>query len=229
MAAPTIDRINDIFRKDSFWSQWMLRYTFGELLGIGSAAVICRLLLVEFSDVIIDYPSYVTSFVLAMSGLAEGWIIGYLQWRSLSKLVANLGKRVWVLITMISMITGWLLIIPPAIFFISFFIDFSMEGRFYTFVSTAIMGLSFGGIVSAGQYFVLKKFYNNSLVWIPANVIGWMVSFLVVYLTLALMKHTHNPLVNILLMIMACIVSGIIQGVLSGLSLRLIMSSRKAG
>lgn len=225
---PVIKRVSEIEHKGRFWYQWIVKYSLGELLGIGAAAVTCRLLLFEVSDVIAQSPSYVTPLVLAISGLAEGWIIGYLQWKSLSKLVADLGKVVWVVVSIVSMIIGWLLIIPPAIFFISIFIDFSLEREFYTFLSTAVMGLSFGGIVGMGQYFVLRKFYKNSLIWILANAIGWMLSFLLVYLSLAVMKQTHSILMNILLIIIACILSGMVQGIVSGLALRSIMSIKRS-
>jgi hypothetical protein len=35
-------------KKEKFWYHWILNYSLGELLGIGAAAVIGRLLFVEF-------------------------------------------------------------------------------------------------------------------------------------------------------------------------------------
>ena len=227
MEASAVNSLNELSLKKRFWYHWILKYSFAELLGIGAAAVICRLLLVEVSDAITNSPAYVIPLVLGIAGLAEGWIMGYIQWRSLSKLVAHPGKTIWIVTTIIAMIIGWLLVIPPATFFISFFVDFSLEKEYYTFLSTAFIGMLFGGIVGLGQYFVIRRSYKKSLAWILANAFGWMVSFLVVYVSLVIMKDMHNMMINILLMVIACVLSGMIQGVISGLALGSIMSIKK--
>ena len=211
-----------------FWIKWILNYSIGELLAIGVATTIGRLVFVEFSDEISRSPAFVTPLVLVAIGLTEGWVIGYLQWRSLSRLVIDFKRRSWVYVTMIATTLGWVIVIPPTILLVSFFVDFGLANRYYSILYAALAGVCFGSIMGLGQYFILKRFYNNALVWLVSNAIGWMLSFLVVYFCLSFLDRGNSFLYNFALLGFACVLSGLSQGLVTGTALHFLMSVRNA-
>ncbi len=200
----------------------MLIYSFGEVLGIGAAATIGRFLFIGFSTSIAQ-SSALFFFVLVMSGAAEGIIIGYVQWKSLSRLLVDFHPAIWIIITSLAAITGWLLILPPSVVFISFFSTLKLINAYYSILYAALAGMAFGGIIGIPQYFIIKRFYNKAFVWIMANALGWMLSFITVYLALLLLSHSTSLLLNFLIIILSCALSGLIQGILTGSALHFSM------
>lgn len=209
-----------------FWIKWILNYSVGELLAIGVATTVGRLVFVELSDEIADSPTFVTPLVLIAIGLVEGWVIGYLQWRSLSRLVINFQSAAWVYTTMIATTVGWVLIIPPTILLVAFFVDFGLATKYYSVLYAALAGGSFGSIIGIGQYFILRRFYNNGLVWVFSNAAGWTLSFLVVFFCLSFLDRANGFLYNVSLLSLACVVSGLSQGLIIGTALHFLMSVR---
>lgn len=208
-----------------FWFKWMLNYSFGELLAIGAAAMIGRFLFINISNTPIT--TFTTVSILIIAGAAEGFIIGCIQWKSLSKVLLHFKAVPWIIITTLSAVVGWLLVLPPAIMLISFLTRFSLISNYYSIVYTALVGISFGALMGVPQFFIIKKFYKNALVWIFANVLGWMLSFLIVYTAMSMLSETSSLIYNLFLIIISCVLSGLVQGVVTGTSLHFLMTVKK--
>ncbi len=208
-----------------FWYKWMLNYSFGELLAIGIATIIGRFLFTGTSNTVLT--PFTTFVILIIAGTTEGFIIGYIQWKSLSKVLLHFKAIPWIATTTLSAIAGWLLILPPALMLISFLSKFSLISDYYSILYTALLGMSFGGLIGIPQFFLIKKFYRNALVWILVNVFGWMFSFLIIYLAMSMLVDAASFIYNLALIIIACVLSGLIQGVVTGTSLHFLMSVKK--
>jgi hypothetical protein len=169
----------------------------------------------------------ITPILLIIAGTVEGCIIGYLQWKSLAKLVVNFEPSPWILTTIVSTVVGWLLVLPPAILFISFLTKFSILDNYYSILYIMAVGLAFGGIVGIPQFFIIRKYYRNAIVWIFANTLGWMLSFLIVSASFSMFNYFSVFIYNAVLMVMACVLSGFVQGIVTGTSLHFSMSLRK--
>lgn len=68
-----------------FWFKWMLYYSFGELLAITAAAIIGGFLFIDFSNR--PLTPFTTIAILVIAGASEGLVIGYIQWKSLSRVL----------------------------------------------------------------------------------------------------------------------------------------------
>lgn len=210
-----------------FWYKWMLNYSFGELLGIGAAAVIGRFLFLEFSNISASSTTLITFIILVIAGAAEGLIIGYVQWKSLSKILLHFKPTLWILITTISTIAGWLLILPPAVMVISFLSKFTLISNNYSILYTALAGMTFGALIGIPQFLILKKFYKNAYAWIVANTIGWMLTFLIIYTAMSLLTNATSFVYNMSLIVISCMISGLVQGIVTGTSLHFLMTIKK--
>ena len=210
-----------------FWVKWMLKYSFGELMAIGAAATLGRFLFMDFSKHSPLNTSVITFIILVSAGALEGLIIGFVQWKSLSKVIRHFKLAPWMAVTTISAIAGWLLILPPAVMFISFLSKFSMITNYYSIIYTVVVGMSFGGLIGIPQFFIIKKYCTKSLVWIFANAIGWTFSFLIIYTAMLMFNYTTSLLYNLFLIMMSCMLSGLVQGFITGTSLHFIMSVKE--
>lgn len=211
----------------SFWQKWIVNYSLGELIGIGIAASIGRFLFFTFPDSSVISQSALTVIILVIAGVSEGYILGYIQWRSLSKIVPGLMPVLWIFVTTFSALAGWLFILPPGVMFIAFLSKISLISTYSSYVYTMIVGAAFGGLIGFPQFFIIRKYFKNAGVWIVSNTVGWMLSFLIVYSALMLFNYTTSLTQNFFLIALACILSGSVQGVVTGTSLHFLMSIRK--
>ncbi len=212
--------------EQKFWYTWMLNYSFGELLGIGAAAIIGRFLFLNFSTTSSSSQSAITMIILVIAGTTEGLIIGFIQWRSLSKLIQDFKPIPWVATTTLPTIAGWLLILPPAVVFLSFLTKIAFINNSYSILYSVFVGMAFGGLIGIPQFFIIKKYYKKAMVWIIANAISWAISFLIIYLALSMFSGP-SFVYNLFLIVVACMFSGLVQGIVTGTSLHFLMSIRQ--
>lgn len=211
----------------SFWRKWILNYSFGELIGIGIAAAIGRFLFFTFPESSAVSQSTLTVIILFFAGIAEGLILGYIQWKALSRIVPSFRPGLWIFVTTFSALAGWLFILPPGVMFIAFLSKISLISTYSSYVYALILGCAFGGLIGTPQYFIIRKYFKNAAVWIVSSAVGWIASFLIVYSALLLFNYTTSAVQNFLLVALACILSGLIQGFITGTSLHFLMSIRK--
>lgn len=220
--------MNNRIYGNRFWLRWILNYAFGELLVIGAATAFGRLVLIELSDFIDQSPALVVWLLLATVGVAEGWTIGYFQWHSLNRLLVCFKSRPWIFATIAATTIGWLVIMPPSIFLMAFFVDFHLINKYYSVLYALFAGTAFGGIIGIVQYLILRRYYNNAVIWIFSNILSWMFSFFVICQGVSMLSSGHTLTYNLMIMVFACIFSGLAQGLVTGISLHFLMSMKKA-
>ena len=203
----------------------MLFYAIGELLAIAAAAAIGSFLFVDLPGKPLSH--FQTMVLLGIAGCAEGLIIGWIQWKSLSKVLLHFRPVKWIATTTLSAVAGWLLILPPAIMLLAVLAKFSLINNSYSLFYTALLGVAFGALMGAPQFFYLKKFYNNAFVWIFANVLGWMCSFLIIYLSISMLANSDFFIFRVSVILLACVLSGLIQGLITGTCLHFAMSVKQ--
>lgn len=213
-----------IYKK--FWFQWVMNYSIGGLMGIAAAAAIGRIMFMNLSNSNGDYTSVFPFTILLIAGAAEGFIIGYTQWKSISLLATHFKPFPWILTTTIAVIIGWLSILPPTVVFISFLSSFDLISDYHSVFYTGLAGLAFGGMISTPQFFIIRKYYHHAEAWIIANAMAWMLSFMVLYTALSVFSYTTSFIVNVLVIIFSCILSGAIQGIIIGTFLHLVMVTK---
>jgi len=211
-------------KETQFWYRWIWSYSLGELFGIGAAAVISRLLVIEYLHTSSGVSTALTTVVLIIAGATEGVIIGYIQWRSLSKLISDFKPKPWMAATTAGAIAGWVFILPPSVMIIFFFSNFFSVVNQNAVFLTLLAGTAFGGVIGMAQYVLIRKYFYNAMIWILANTIGWSLSFLLVYFSISFFT---TSLYNVIFIITACLLSGFMQGGVTGVAVHFRMSIKK--
>ncbi|MHB0923567.1 MAG: hypothetical protein ACYC3H_06350 [Bellilinea sp.] len=81
------------------------------------------------------------------------------------------------------------------------------------------MGLVGGLILSYYQWRVLRKHVYGSRVWLPANMLGWMLGMPLIFWGIDMAQKITDPAPQILLMVGVLLVTGAIVGAVHGVSL----------
>jgi hypothetical protein len=209
------------------WKKWIFKYSLGELIGIGVAAAIARFLFLSYPQSEKISGTVLNVIILMIAGISEGLIIGYIQWRSLSKLVSDFPPLLWMFITTFATLAGWLFVLPPGIMLIAFLAKISLISTNNSILYTLLIGVIFGGMIGIPQFLIMRKYFENAIIWVLSNAVGWMMSFLIIYSSLLLFQYTRSFLIDLLLIVSACVLSGFIQGMITGYALHFLMSVKE--
>jgi hypothetical protein len=165
-----------------FW-RWTITCGIAEFLGIALAALWWVLV-----DRLEPEPDRLAMqlFMLALkgcSGIIEGAILGYAQATVLRRGYPALSRRGWTAATMILAFIGWVLGSAPSIFTaVNGGTSVSIEPSItQVMLFAALFGLAVGAAFGGAQWLVLRRAARRAYLWVPANMVAWMVALPVIY------------------------------------------------
>lgn len=198
----------------NFIQKWILNCSLGEFLGIFCAAA-----LAVIGNHFIGEPNDMTAkillFLIALaSGMCEGTLLAYFQYRVLRHILPNLKFKQWWQYTIIPAVIGWALGILPSLTINNNDLepphDFAPPPLILIILGAAAMGLFLGGFFGWIQSLALKQHIAEVRSWILWNVVGWSLGMVWIFLA-ATIPDENTPTWLIL-------TGGLIGGALAGLS-----------
>ena len=195
----------------------------GEFLGIGAAA-----LTAVFTFIWMGEPETLDEKLLGLTliliaGTLEGFLLGGFQWLVLKNYFPKIPAREWIGMTTLVAVLGWVLGMIPSTFFPTESVG--AESTPPTEPSAALVlggALLLGMVMGTGfgwfQWQVFRKYAVQTKPWIWANMWGWGVAMVCIFIG-ATLPNESTPLPIVVL-------SGAIGGIFSGLSLGIITGFR---
>lgn len=184
---------------------WARLCIIGSMFGIGIAA--SPTLFTYYS---LNYPQTLAQSIIfwkvtALAGAFGGSVYGYFQYRALRRMVTTLNCKRWMMHSAIGLMIGWIVAVFPFVFIanpeLSYTKPQTVSGlSFEQFALIAMSsGLPAGLILGTAQWFILRKYYTQSKLWIIANGIGWSIGMIFIYLTGTIVdKYTASPIIIIM-------------------------------
>lgn len=109
----------------------------------------------------------ISAFIVfgSISGLMGGALVGLFQWLVLRNKIKNAGR--WILATALGWMAG-ITILVVSVFW------YELGDTVSIFFTAAIVG----GVVGFAQFCVLKNETSDAGLWVPTNIVGWIVAIL---------------------------------------------------
>jgi len=197
-----------------YWLNWTIACGIGEFFGIGVAAGIGSLYLILLGEPGSLSQKISLILVMVFAGIIEGLLVGSFQWSVLRKRFIAMKAKNWLIFTALGAATAWLLGMIPSTFFIfqssaSSTAAAEPSGMQIALLA-AVSGIVLGALFGAFQWIELKKHTPDAGRWILANLLGWTVGLIIIYLGASI------PSLDTSLAIVISI--GVISGLLAGLS-----------
>lgn len=201
---------------------WVLACGAGELLGIGLAALLMVMHFRIWGEPTTPAAYAGVLFMAVLAGLAEGCITGFLQWRVLRRLYAQLRPGPWIGMTAAGAATAWLIGMIPGIAIPASGAAPEIPeapGAAMIVMMGIIMGLSLGALLGAFQWRALRKHSAEAGRWIPANAAAWALGMPLIMLA-ATAPDENTPIRIILLLALAGgVAAGAVLGIVTGIFL----------
>jgi hypothetical protein len=207
--------------KKTLWIRWVIANALGELFGLGMTFGVAVLLFTRIGDNGSVLIILLTFTAAVASGALEATIVGLAQWWAMHPWFRSISRLQWWLATMIGALIAYVLGYLPSTLMnlgeqVSEAAPMAEPPQYVILLLAAGMGLVGGAVLSFAQWMVLRRHVSGAGIWVPANMLAWMLGMPVIFWGIDA-AMLGQPLWQALLIIsLALLVSGAIVGAVHG-------------
>jgi hypothetical protein len=206
------------------YRRWIAVNALGELFGLGLTLGVGFMIIDSFSDQGGVGGVLLAFAVAVLSGSIEAVIVGMLQWWALHPWFPAISRRRWFLGTLGGALTAYVLGYLP-----STLMDLGQAAestasqapmaeppQWLVLLLAAGLGAVAGAVLSFAQWLAMRKVVQGAKIWIPANMLAWLVGMPLVFLGIDLVQRVE-PLWQVLgIMAAVLLLTGAVVGAIHG-------------
>ena len=211
-------------RLRALWLRWVLANAFAEMIGLGLTFIVIGAGL-TWLQTLGGTLSILAGFVFAIvSGIFEATLVGWGQWWAMHPWFPAIRRFDWWRATTIGALAAYFLGYLP-----STIMDLGAEAssaapvaeppQIIVLLLAAGMGLVGGAVLSFAQWLVLRKQVQRAGIWIPANMLAWMLGMPLIFWGIDLIQRLDSKPQMVIIMAGVLFVVGLIVGAVHGLGL----------
>jgi hypothetical protein len=206
--------------KRSVWISWIWANAWAELLGLGATFSLGYGIFASLEEP--QTLLAILGFVLLMTatGIIEGTVVGWFQWRVLRRLFAEISLRAWWAATLLGALTAWFLGSLP-----SSLMGMGSEEAGMAPIEPPLvlilllacgMGLILGVILALPQWRVLRKHAARAWVWLPANCLAWGLGMALIFAGIDIVQRIGTLAGFLIGMTVTLFITGAVVGSIHG-------------
>lgn len=209
---------------NKLWTRWTLANALSEMVGLGLTFAITGLFLSRMGEQS-TIPSILLSFTVAvLSGAVEATVVGLAQWWAMSPWFPLLRRFAWWRATFIGALIAYVLgYLPSTLMSMGEATTSSAPvvepAQWIVLLLAAGMGAVGGAVLSFAQWLVLREKVRGAGIWIPANMIAWLLGMPVIFWGIDLAFKMSTLWQSVFLMAGTLFIAGAIVGAIHGLAL----------
>lgn len=196
------------------YRHWVLATTLGELVGFLAPAIAG----VVMTRVVHGLEGFVapilTLVVVVAAGSLEGAALGFAQWLVLRRALPVIGWRQWTGATALAGVLAWVLGMTP-----NTLVDALGLGTGALVAAWMLVAPGLLLAIGTAQWLVLRRHVARAVLWIPANVLGWILGLAATFLGVALITETMPFIVAVAIGVASGVVMGLVVGLITGAAL----------
>jgi hypothetical protein len=217
------DNTDKKYTLPALYLRWVGANAFGEMLGLGATLGVGALYFTWENS-----PRGVSGILLAflvavLSGALEASLLGFLQWAAYRPWFSPIRLRTWWLATLAGALMAYILGYLP-----STLMDLSAAGgettmeepaQWVILLLAAGLGLVGGAVLSFAQWLVLRRVVHAAGVWIPANMLAWMLGMPLIFWGIDAAQKGQPVFQAVLVILLFLFLAGLVVGMVHGLAL----------
>jgi hypothetical protein len=209
------------FWREKFWQRWVVANALGELVGLGTVAIVGFLLFQHAGEPTNVAQALGFAAVFILLGAFEGVVIGLAQRKVLRTLLPSVHG--WVLASVVGAIVAWAVGMVPS----------TVAGLMHQGVTAtatpsepplslvlllaACLGAIAGPMLAAFQWLSLRKVVRGKAwLWLPANAVAWAFGMPIIFVGAQANEFTSSTAAIAALVALAIFVAGAAVGAVHG-------------
>jgi len=218
--------------KRTLWLRWVAANGLGEMFGLGltfagGVAVISSLGDQQNVTAILE------AFLVAVaSGAIEATIIGLAQWWAMHPWFPMITRRAWWLATLVGALLAYVMGYMPSTL-MSLGEQSSQSpaavaepAQWIVLLLAAGLGAVGGAVLSFAQWLTMRKKVARAFLWIPANMLAWMVGMPIIFWGIDAAQRLSGLFWEILFMAGVLLLTGLVVGAIHGVFLVSLANSK---
>ena len=208
--------------KRTLYLRWVVANGVGEMFGLGLTFAIGAMVISSLGDQQ-NVTVILFSFLVAVvSGAIEATIVGLSQWWAMHPWFRMIGRRAWWLATLIGALSAYLMGYLPST--LMSLVEQAGQSQatpaeppqWMVLLLAAGLGLVGGAVLSFAQWLTLRKKVARASLWIPANMLAWMVGMPIIFWGIDIAQKLNGTSWVVLFMAGVLLFTGLVVGAIHG-------------
>jgi len=220
--------------KRSLYLRWLVANGLGEMFGLGLTFAVGALVMSLLGEAQNGLVILVSFLVAVASGAIEATTVGLAQWWAMHPWLPTIRRRDWWLATLIGALLAYVLGYLPTTL-MSLTEQSNPQGtpvqepdQWVVLLLAAGLGLVGGAVLSSAQWLVLRKKVSRANVWIPANMLAWLVGMPLIFWGIDIAGRLESMVCIVGFMAGVLLLAGLVVGAIHGAFLLHIVSNESS-
>ena len=220
--------------KRTLWLRWMAVNALGEMFGLGltlavGAGVISSMGNQQSVSIIL-----LTFVVAVASGAIEATLVGLAQWWAMHPWFPMLTRGAWWLATLIGALMAYVMgYLPSTLMSLGEQASQTQTpgaepDQWLVLLLAALLGAVGGAVLSFAQWLTMRHKIQGSSIWIPANMLAWMVGMPIIFWGIDVVQKMNGLFWLILMMAGVLMLTGSVVGAIHGVFLTRLVKTEVA-
>ena len=207
----------------TLWLSWVWANALGEMVGLGLTFLVAAIGFTKLES-LGGLAGILLAFAFAVaSGIFEATLVGWAQWWAMHPWFPGIQRRAWWNATVIGALLAYILGYLP-----STLMNLQAETTQSTVTEpsqgivlllAAGMGLVGGAVLSFAQWLVLRKHARGAGLWLPANMLAWMLGMPMIFWAIDQAQKLNSINQVVPFMAVTLLFVGAVVGAVHGLAL----------
>jgi hypothetical protein len=218
--------------RHTLWLRWVGVNAFGEMIGLGLTFAVGAAVISSLGDQQ-NVTSILVAFVVAVaSGAIEATIVGLAQWWAMHPWFPMITRRAWWLATLVGALLAYVMgYMPSTLMSLGEQSSQSQAAvvepeQWMVLLLAAGLGMVGGAVLSFAQWLTMRKKVAHAFLWIPANMLAWMVGMPIIFWGIDSIQSQSSIFHVVLYMAFVLFLTGLVVGAIHGAFLVILANNR---
>jgi hypothetical protein len=206
----------------TLWLRWVAANGLGEMFGLGLTFAVGAAIISRMGDQQ-NLTAILVAFLVAIaSGAIEATIVGLAQWWAMHPWFPMISRRAWWLGTLVGALLAYVMgYMPSTLMSLGEQASQSQAAvaepaQWIVLLLAAGLGAVGGAVLSFAQWLTMRKKVARAFLWIPANMLAWMVGMPIIFWGIDAAQRLSGLFWQILFMAGVLLLAGLVVGAIHG-------------
>jgi hypothetical protein len=209
----------------NLWLRWVAANALGEMFGLGLTFAVGAVVISNLGNQQSILVILLTFLVAVISGAIEATLVGLAQWWAMHPWFPMIRRTSWWLATLIGALIAYVLgYLPSTLMSLGEQASQTQTpsaepAQWIVLLLAAGLGIAGGAVLSFAQWLTLRRKVRGASIWIPANMLAWMVGMPIIFWAIDISQKLDGIVWIIMFIVGVLFLVGLLVGAIHGIFL----------